>query len=458
MLIDTHALRRFAVYSALLATTGLTTLGEPRAQANKAQQAAQQIAFTNVKVFTGRDLALGAPTTVTVQGNRIVSVGGAPAPGATIIDGRDHTLMPGLIDAHVHMSMVNASYSHLLVDDPAYLHVRSVRGALDMLMRGFTSVRDMGGPAFGLKRAIDEGIVSGPRIWPSGAVVSQSGGHGDFRFRNQVIDVGDAPTHTERIGGGAIADGESEVMKRVREQLALGATQIKLTAGGGISSSFDPIDTSQYTVREIRAAVEAAENWGTYVTVHAYTPRAVRAAIEAGVKCIEHGQLLDEPTVKLMAERGIWWSLQPFVADPGVVGRFAEGSSNWLKEQQVYKGTDFSYQMARKHGVRVGWGTDILLNPRAQGAQNQFLTRMLRWYQAPEILKMATRDNGELLTMAGPRNGYEGAVGIIEAGAFADLLLVAGNPLEDLKLVENPERNFVVIMKDGHIYKNTIRR
>jgi imidazolonepropionase-like amidohydrolase len=157
---------------------------------------------------------------------------------------------------------------------------------------------------FGLKRGIDLGLVPGPRIWPSGAFISQSGGHGDFRLPNELPAAPGSFSFSERVGAAAIADNPDTVRLRAREQLALGASQLKLMAGGGVASSFDPLDVTQYTVPELRAAVEAAENWGTYVTVHAYTPRAVRQAIEAGVQCIDHGQMLDEATAQLMARSG----------------------------------------------------------------------------------------------------------------------------------------------------------
>ena len=203
----------------------------------------------------------------------------------------------------------------MLTSDIGFINVAATKAANDMLLRGFTSIRDLGGPAFGLKRGIDAGLVAGPRIWPSGAFISQTGGHGDFRLPN---DFPARPTTTRSASASAptaIADDPDTVRKRVREQLTLGASQVKLMAGGGVSSTYDPLDVTQYTVAELHAAVEAAENWGTYVTVHAYTPRAVRQAIEAGVRCIDHGQLLDEPTVALIAEKGIWWSLQPFLED-----------------------------------------------------------------------------------------------------------------------------------------------
>jgi imidazolonepropionase-like amidohydrolase len=256
------------------------------------------------------------------------------------------------------------------------------------------------------------------------------------------------------VNAAMIADDPGMVRKRAREQLALGASQIKMMAGGGVASNFDPLDVTQYTVEELRAGVEAAENWNTYATVHAYTPKAVRQAIEAGCRCIEHGQLLDEPTVELLAEKGIWWSLQPFLEDDYSV--FPEDSPNRLKELEVVRGTDTAYALAKKHKTKTAWGTDILFDREAAARQGHDLAKMVRWYTPFEVLKMATSDNAELLALSGPRSPYAGKLGSVNEGALADLLLVDGNPLENIKLVENPKQSFVVIMKDGKIYKNAV--
>ena len=241
---------------------------------------------------------------------------------------------------------------------------------------------------------------------------------------------------------------------RAREQLALGASQIKLMAGSGVASSYDPLDVTQYSVAELRAAVEAAENWGTYVTVHAYTPRAVRQALEAGVKCIDHGQLLDEPTVKLMAEKDAWWSLQPFINDGP--STFSEGSPNRIKQLEMFGGTDAAYVLARKHKLKTAWGTDILFSADAAAKQGKQLSKMVRWYSPAEVLKMATAGNAELLALSGKRSPYAGKLGVVEEGALADLLLVDGDPIANIALVEDPSKNFVVIMKDGKVYKNIV--
>lgn len=399
------------------------------------------------------------PTNVLVVGNKIAKISPGPITvpeGTTItkIDGAGRTLMPGLIDAHVHMMFNSLSQMAIMVSDIGFVNLASGKAAGGMLIRGYTSVRDLGGPSFGLKKPIDLDMVVGPRIWPSGAMISQSGGHGDFRFPTDLPAAPGSFTHSEQVGATEIADDPGTVRRRVREQLALGASQIKLMAGGGVASSYDPLDVTQYTVEEVHAAVEAAENWGTYVTVHAYTPRAVRQAIEAGVRCIDHGQLLDDATAKLMAEKGIWWNLQPFTDDKP--SAYPEGSLNRTKQLTMFAGTDTAYGLAKKYKIKTAWGTDIVFDAENLAAQNLQLTEMVKWYTPAEVLKMATADNAELLALSGPRNPYPGKLGVIEEGALADLLLVKGDPIANIKLLEEPGKNLVVIMKDGRIYKNTV--
>jgi len=415
------------------------------------------ILFENVRIFEGKGSALSAPSNVLVQGNKIERISTAPisvdeAVELQVIQGGGRTLMPGLIDAHWHATMAAVPMQVLMTADIGYLNLVAGKVARDTLMRGFTSVRDLSGPTFGLKRAIDEGLIEGPRIWPSGAMISQSGGHGDFRMPHEVPAAHNASlSRGEAINGGVIADGPDEVRKRVREQLMLGASQIKLAAGGGVASSYDPIDVSQYTEAEFRAAVEAAENWGTYVTVHAYTPRAIQAAIAGGVRCIDHGQLIDEETAKLMADKGVWLSLQPFLDN-----EFANPQTGAarVKQLEVSAGTDKAFELARKYKLKVAWGTDILFDPRMVSKQGAILTTMTRWYTPAEVLKMATSTNAELLALSGPRNPYPGGLGVVEEGALADLLLVDGNPIANIELIADPEKNFIVIMKDGKLHKH----
>ena len=225
-------------------------------------------------------------------------------------------------------------------------------------------------------------------------------------------------------------------------------------AGGGVASPYNPIESTQYTEAEIHAAVEAADNWGTYVTVHAYTPRAIRQAVAAGVKCIEHGHLIDEPTAKLLADKGIWWSLQPFLDDEDASPLVNPVSRQ--KALQVFAGTDNAYKLAKKYHIKTAFGTDLLFDAKVASRQGAQLAKLVRWYTPAEALKMATADNGELMALSGFINPYPGKLGAVEEGALADLLLVDGNPLENIKLIEDPDKNFLVIMKDGTIYKNTL--
>ena len=418
--------------------------------------------FQNVRIFDGRSSVLSAPSNVLVKGGTIERISASPIAidanaNVRIIAAGGRVLMPGLIDAHWHAFMTATPQMVLMTADPNYLQLLAARQAEATLMRGFTTVRDLGGPVFGLKRAIDEGITIGPRIYPSGAFISQTSGHGDFRFSFEVPRVLGGPlSHSEVEGVAAIADSPDEVRLRAREQLRQGASQIKLMAGGGVASPYNPIESTQYTEPEIRAAVEAADNWGTYVTVHAYTPRAIRQAVAAGVKCIEHGQLIDEPTAKLLADNGIWWSLQPFLDDEDASP--LENPVSQKKALEVFAGTENAYKLARKYNVKTAFGTDILFDARLTTRQGAILAKMVRWYTPAETLKMATADNGELMALSGFINPYPSKLGVVEEGAIADLLLIDGNPLENIKLVADPDKNFLVIMKGGTIYKDIVTK
>ena len=421
------------------------------------------VLFNNVRVFDGRSSALSAPSNVLVVGNQIrrIAAGAiAPEPNTTLttIDGGGRTLMPGLIDNHAHLAFYNLPMMVAAAADPNYVQLRQGAAAREVLMAGFTSVRDVSGPVFGLKRAIDEGLFAGPRIWPSGPMISQTSGHNDFRALSQLpSSVVREPIPGVRFGYNLVADGVPAVLTAVREQLMQGASQIKLAVGGGVSSNYDPIDVTEYSKAEIEAAVGAAEDWGTYVTVHGYTPRAIRRAIEAGVRCIEHGQLLDEATIRLMGEKGVWLSTQPFLVDEDAIPT-APGSDNEHKYKQVADGTANAYQLAKKYGVKTAFGTDIQFNPIGAQRQAYYLPKLVKWFTPAEVLKMATADNAALLALSGPRNPYPGKLGVVEPDALADLLLVDGDPLANIKLLENPARNLVVIMKDGKVHKNLLAR
>jgi len=449
---DRHTLLRACAAACLLAgTTAMAT--EPAVPP-------AAVLIENVRIFDGQSPRLSAPSNVLVVGNKIQSISTqnltAPA-GAQLmrIAGGGRTLMPGLIDNHVHIALSTTGQADLL--SPAVtadvLQARATEEAGDMLMRGFTAVRDLGGPMLVARPKIDQGELPGPRIYPSGAMVSQTSGHGDSRLPTERSRrfFGEV-SKGENLGANFIADGRDEVLTATRENLRAGATQIKVMAGGGAASAYDPLDVSQYTLDEMKAAVEAADDWNTYVTVHAYTTKAVRRAVDAGVKCIEHGQLLDEETMQLLAEKGIWLSLQALDPAPPTAPE-----STRLKKAQVIDGTDNAFKWAKKHGVKLAWGTDYLFDPRQNARQAADILKLKQWMTPAEMLKLVTHDNAQLLALSGPRNPYPGKLGVVEAGALADLLLVDGDPLANIDLIGDPARNFVVIMKDGRVYKNALR-
>jgi imidazolonepropionase-like amidohydrolase len=437
--------------AALLPLIGisLAAFSPARAQQDSA------VLFQNVRVFDGRSGVLSAPSNVLVRNDKIEKIStGAITTDAQVINGGERVLMPGLIDAHWHAMLVRPTPAASLVGDIGYNNLLAAAEAESTLMRGFTTIRDLGGPSFGLKQAIDEGLTVGPRIYPSGAVITVTSGHGDFRQLSELPrTIGGMLARMEQVGGSMVADSPDEVRVRAREQLMQGASQIKLTAGGGVASPFSPLDVSTFTEPELRAAVEAAENWGTYLAVHAYTPVAIQRSIAAGAKCIEHGHLMDEASARLMAEKGIWLSTQPFV---DLMGASALGPSEQAKMQQVVSGTDRVYALAKKYGIKTAFGTDILFSKALAQRQGAMLADLTRWYTPAEALAMATSTNAELLNLSGARNPYPGKLGVVEEGAFADLLLVDGNPLENIRLVADPDKNFLVIMKGGKVYKNLL--
>jgi imidazolonepropionase-like amidohydrolase len=422
-----------------------------------AQSSSGATLFINCNVFAGSTTTIQRGMSVLVEGNRIKTVqrGRIEAPaGAKVIDANGRTLMPGLIDNHCHITMSASSMADL-TNEATPVETIMQRGQAEaraILLRGFTAVRDMGGPIFPIKAAIDANREVGPRIWPSGATVSQTSGHGDGRLPNEPSRrFAGHVSRGEKIGAGFIADGRDEVLTATRENLRFGASQIKVMAGGGAATLYDPLDVAQYTLDELKAAVEAAADWNTYVTVHAYTVRSVRRAVEAGVKCIEHGQLLDEATVKLLADKGIWLSLQVLDPAPPTAPETVRA-----KKQQVVDGTDLAYRFAKKHKVKLAWGTDFLFDPRQNVKQASEILKLRKWFTPGEILKMVTYDNAQLLSLSGPRTPYAGKLGIIEPGALADLLLVDGDPVANLDLIGDPEKNFKIIMKNGVIHKNTV--
>ncbi|MCG7594417.1 amidohydrolase family protein [Mycobacterium sp. PSTR-4-N] len=407
----------------------------------------------NVRIFDG----LSDRTTdghVLIQGRTIAAVERSPIAEndhTVVIDGAGRTLMPGMIDAHVHLVGMSNSLLNLAMGSQTLLAATALAGATDTLMRGFTTVRDMAGDTAGLKAVIDARPALGPRIYPSQAALSQTGGHGDFGFvYERPTALGGNESRAEQIGFMRVADGPDRVLAAVREQLKLGASQIKLMVGGGAASLYDPLYTVQFTPAEIRAAVQAAADYGTYVATHVYNVTGIRRAVEAGVKSIEHGHLADEPTIAMLAEREVWLSTQPFAEHDHT---FANPDSA-EKNREICAGTDQLFGWAATQGVRLAWGTDLLFEPEHVGLQSAMLVRLGEYMSAVTALKLVTSGNAALLRMAGDRDPYRSArLGEITVGAWADVLLVDGDPTTDLTLLGDPAANLHTIVRDGVIVK-----
>ena len=422
----------------------------------RAQTPGRPLLLTNLRLFDGETLSMRQGVEILIEGDRIAALPPADQgpQDAERIDCGGRAVIPGLIDAHWHSTLVAVSQLAALTQDVGFIHLMAGREAGATLMRGFTTVRDVGGPAFGLKLAIDKGAVTGPRIFPSGAMLSQTAGHGDFRLLSELPRFPDTPPNPiERQGVALIADGADAVLRATREQLMKGASQIKIMAGGGVSSLYDPLDTVQYTEAEMRAAVEAAADWGTYVCAHVYTPGGIQRAIRAGVKSIEHGQLADEETVRMMAGEGAWWSIQPFLADEDSNPK--SDPIQQAKQLQVAEGTVRAFELARKHNVSLAFGTDILFNPAGAASQGRQLAKFARFMSPLEALHKATGAAGALLALSSERAPYAGRLGVIRENALADLLVVDGDPETDLAWLDTPDSSLRLIMKGGRVFKTT---
>jgi imidazolonepropionase-like amidohydrolase len=397
---------------------------------------------------TGAEPIEGA--SVVVEDGRIKDVlphgkVGALPGRVTTLDCKGATLMPGLTDAHVHICAVEGNitdqHRHF---PPSLLAAKALRRAEECLMQGFTTVRDAGGADYGFREAINEGLYPGPRMLVSGNYLSQTGGHGDKRRRSEWID----PIECCIGMVGSIADGEAEVRKAAREQLRRDVDQIKIMASGGAMSPADELDTTQYTVAEMRAAVEEAQAVGKYVLSHAYSDTAVRNAIAAGVRSIEHGNLIRETAAKAIKDAGAF--LVPTMVTYEAIYR--EGKRYGIGDHQIQKinlareqsvqGLTYAY----KAGCNIGSGSDLLGDMMVQRAVEFELKAQVM--KPMEVLLSATKVNAELFRMTD-------RIGTVEPGKYADLVVVTGNPLKNLRVFQNQD-NLRVIMKGGALHKQTL--
>ena len=387
---------------------------------------------------------------VLIDGDRIerISTKRIRAGRVARIDLAGRTLMPGLIDAHVHVTATTVDLGAIDKEAAMLTGARAARIMKAMLARGFTSVRDAGGADWGLAKAIETGLIDGPRLFYSGRALSQTGGHGDFR---PLTAEGGACACCAGAEFSVIADGVPEVQKAAREELRRGATQIKIMASGGVASPTDPIWNQQYSEDEIRAIVWEATSWKTYVMAHAYTPEAIARAVRCGVRTIEHGNLIDAETARLMADRGAF--LVPTLATYEALSREGEGlgfpPASLAKIAGVRQAGLGALRIAHTAGVRIGYGTDLLDD--CHQYQSEEFTIRARALPAIEVLRSATSTNAELLQRGGE-------LGTVAEGALADLIVVDGDPLRNLRLLQGQGRHLQLIMKGGRIYKNELGR
>lgn len=417
----------------------------------------------NVSIFNGTSEKLITGKDVVLAGNKIgklIKKGGKEKKYDEVIDGKGGTLMPGLIDSHTHIA--------ICCDIPAMMGVYPMDYTLGLacveaqryLMRGFTTVRDVAGPTLGLKQLIDQGLSTGPRIYSSGMGISQTAGHGDWRWSNSKSSYfTGAPNFWTENNFFYLADGVAEVQKAVREVLAKQVAQVKICVGGGVTSLTDPLESVQYTTEELKAANDEAKRFGTYVATHVHWDTGIKNALDAGIMSIEHGLCIQEDTMKQLVDQGAWIVPQAYlVSDEANDGNptFANPIQK-AKMDMAREGAANCFTWAKKYGANVGWGTDMFGRREAFDCTNLEFKSRAEYYSAAEQLKQVTSDNATLLALSGAKNPYKDAkLGVIEPGAYADLLIVDGDPTKDIMLMIDYENNFKLIMKDGQVYKNTL--
>ena len=417
-----------------------------------------QILIKNVNIFDGKSEKLKMGHDVLVEANLIKKIGKdlKASKEATVIEGGGRVLTPGFIDAHTHIALI-APFDKLENEyTGVYVGAAGGQMAENMLMRGFTTVRDAGGASIGIQRAIDDGWFPGPRVFSSGAFITQTSGHLDMRDRtNPHKHDGGHHSHAESIGHFAAVDGKGEMLAVARQQFRDGATQLKLATNGGISAVYSPLDLDQFTDDELGAAAQTAKAFGSYFMVHAYYDNAVSRAIDFGAKSIEHGHLMTEASVKKMKNKNVYLVVEALMS-------LSDGSPDFTPEQQkkfnlAKNGFMKMIELAKKHKLKIALGSDTFLSKEAYDLQALEWTARAKLFSSVEVMKQATGIGAELIELSGERNRYkEGPLGVVQEGAYADLIIVDGNPLEDVTILSDPDNSLKMIMKDGVIYKNTL--
>jgi imidazolonepropionase-like amidohydrolase len=417
----------------------------------------KKVLIKDVNIFDGVSEKLALSMSVLIEGNKIAKIAKTipTSDDIEVIEGGGRTLTPGFIGIHEHLQL-NVGALKTMYSTPDYLGALALYEANNTLMRGFTSMRDVGGTVFGVKQAIDEGYFPGPRLYASGPAISMTAGHGDYRtsitYPRQL--GGSSHSELEILGITTFADGVPEILSAARMHMRSGAAFLKLYVGGAVSGLYDPLDIVEYSFEEVKAAADEAKRWNTYLAVHTYTDDATQIAIKAGAKTLEHCNLISEETVKMAVENDCYISAQTGVFLAPAPPSFTPAQK--ARQQQAADGLDNLMKLCKKHNAKVGFGSDLLMDLEIKKTLNDEFTHRTKWFSNAEILKQATAINGEILALSGPRNPYPGKIGVIEEGALADILLVNGNPLEDISILTEPEKNLSLIMKDGKIYKNTV--
>ena len=464
--------KRNLFYTMMTITALVVAVALPQAQAQEKKEP-NQILITNVNVWDGRSDAVKMGIDVLIEGNLVKLVGaGIDAPKAHKVDGKGGTVIPGLIDMHAH----HAIHEGMLEGRNSYdqMAIGAISGTRlrEYLDQGFTTSRDAGGNVLGLAKAVRLDRIPGPRIFPSGGFISQVGGHADT---GMVTDqLGDRDI-LARSGFGHIVSGRAEVMEAVRHNFRAGATQIKVMAGGGVASEFDPIHMTQFTFDEMKAAVDVAEDYGSYVMVHAYHDRSVNRAIDAGVRCIEHNFLVSEKTIMRMKKEGVALSIQSVMsleafAPENVAAITFFSADQKAKAIKVNSGASQMLKWALKHDIIMVTGGDMFDKANVNRQIENILWLKKVGFSNVQALKTATSSAGYVLSWSSGMNPYKDAypglseeektqkgigLGVVEEGAYADLLVIKGNPLEKLEVLKD-RGNMQLIIKDGHVWKNTL--